>query len=138
MSDHEQLFKLICDSMTTVRIGNQSAYDRTYGDLIVSMAKLKPDEYVPRDLADDHLRRNGLRVERGGEEFGGDPEQWYCWIANQHYAIERMLGNTRWAGRWADALRRIGGSERAKVAMRFGNSQKVRAVGVPVAALGEM
>lgn len=138
LTDHEQLFKLICDSVTTVRLGNGTAYDRTFGDLVVLMARLKDDTQVYRDAADEHLRRTGFRVERGSDELGGDHEAWYCWIANQHYSIERMLGNTRWAGRWADALRRIPGSVRTKNPIRFGNSAKVRAVGVPIAALGEM
>ena len=138
LSDHEQLFKLICDSMTTVRLGNATGYDRTFGDLIVNMAMLKTDEQIPRDCADEHLRRSGLMVARGSEGRGGDLEQWYCWIANQHYSLERMLANTRWGGRWADSLRRVPGAVRGLRPLRFGNSAKVRAVGVPVAAIGEM
>ena len=137
LTDHEQLFKLLCDSITTVRLGNNTAYDRTFGDLIVYMARLKQDEQIYRDAADEHLRRCGFLVAQGSADLGGDPEQWYCWIANQHYSVERMLGNTRWAGRWADALRRVGGAIRSKAPVRFGNSAKVRAVGVPVAAMGE-
>lgn len=77
---------------------------------------------IPRETAEDVLRRHGLMVV--GEEL---------LVSHSHAEVRKILQSTPWAGGWVRILGRLPGANQARSA-RFAGVQQ-RAVGIPISSL---
>lgn len=102
--------------MVDTEFGNKS---RSVGELVQIASNGLDDHVVKMLMADESLRRHGIRVDGG-----------WMTVSDSHKALRKLMEDTPWHSGWGRLLVRLPGSESVKAA-RFAGSQ-TRATRIPI------
>ncbi|QPC44036.1 hypothetical protein HW532_15855 [Kaustia mangrovi] len=120
--DEMQCLQRLMEHQIPVMV-HKSRYERSISE-IVHAAWARNDDFMSAEIAEDHLKRYGIRVEREGDEV---------LISNNHTAIAKILDGTPWSRNWGRILQRIDGA-RSAGACRFPSGVQ-RVTSVPLTAI---
>ncbi|MEE9216374.1 MAG: hypothetical protein V3U32_02965 [Anaerolineales bacterium] len=123
--DERRLMSTLLEHMIRFQEASGLACDRAIGELVVAAAG-DSGSGESDELADAHLRRLGMRVEKPTRNL---------LVSNSHSAIARILKETPWAKGWSRALKRLPGATTTKNPTWFGPGAKHRAVCVPLSLI---
>ena len=127
--NEEKLLNTIMQYPVRVQAGNGGVHDRTLGEL-VDAARDK-DQGVPRDVAEQQLKRFGIRYQR---QHLAESTIEGIYLSTSHTMLKRVLKDTPWGTNWREPLLQLEGAEKAATVIRFGPGAVTRAVWIPVTA----
>lgn len=127
--DEESLLSVLMEQPVRVESQNGVGHNRTVGELVelAAYGSTAATEYLDGVAAHLHLKRIGIKV---------DAETKVFYIANKSLWLSRSLATTAWATNYNKVLARLHGAIHAPN-MHFSPGLKSRAVGLPLALLGE-
>jgi putative DNA primase/helicase len=126
--DELALLATLMDHLTQVET-NAGRFERTIGELASYAAHHTTDAFITHDIANDRLRRLGMKVEDGmfvvSNGSGRTP-----------VFIDKMLQNTPWGKNHSKILIRLEGAVQVE-STRFAGGIQTRAVAIPLKILAE-
>lgn len=104
-------------------VSSNTTYEMTLGELVMA-GRGKTTTMMGWQVAEDEIRRYGLRLHEGG-----------IYISTTHTALKRVLKDTPWAAKWRVTLLRLPGAQRADKTVHFGPGAKTPAVWLPLSII---
>jgi putative DNA primase/helicase len=124
--DEIALLGRLLEQVTRIETGGHGILERSVGELVQIAARVLNDSIILPELADERLRRLGMKVVNYNELY----------VSNTADFIRITLKDTAWAKNWNKILVRAEGA-RAVDSTRFASGVMSRAVAVPIAFLNK-
>lgn len=122
-TDHSKCINAIMTALVEVR-GEGVSVKMSVAELIELAANYEYSASVTSSLADEHLRRIGIKTEND-----------HVVIANSHSWLERALKGTPWASNYGRQLKRLEGAEPSGK-IRFSTLSSSRGTKIPLSLFG--